>query len=269
VKPPHLSAFDSVISRRRFLYTAAAGAAASVLGCNASTTETREIGELGDTARLNVQIKRPTREPAETGLVSLDLALLRDGLMYIPTTYTPTRNYPLLIVLHGAGGSSANWFGSYSARAEAADVIVLAPDSRAGTWDVGVFGAFGPDIDFIARAIEHVCDQCAIDPSRLSIGGFSDGASYALSLGLANGDFFSKVVAYSAGFIAPVTRHGTPKFWVSHGKQDSVLNIDSTSRRFVPTLRKWGYSVEYTEFEGDHGVPATISSLAFEWLKNG
>jgi predicted esterase len=33
----------------------------------------------------------------------------------------------------------------------------------------------------------------AIDPARVAIGGFSDGATYALSLGLINGDLFKRV----------------------------------------------------------------------------
>jgi len=42
----------------------------------------------------------------------------------------------------------------------------------------------------------------AADPARVTLGGFSDGATYALSIGLANGDLFPQVIGCSPGFIA-------------------------------------------------------------------
>jgi predicted esterase len=85
----------------------------------------------------------------------------------------------------------------------------------------------------------------AIDPARVAIGGFSDGASYALSLGLTNGDLFSHVLAFSPGFMAPAGQEGSPRIFVSHGTRDAVLPIDRCSRRIVPTLRRAGYDVAY------------------------
>lgn len=41
----------------------------------------------------------------------------------------------------------------------------------------------------------------AIDPAHVAIGGFSDGASCALSLGLVNGDLFTHVMAFSPGLV--------------------------------------------------------------------
>jgi phospholipase/carboxylesterase len=35
----------------------------------------------------------------------------------------------------------------------------------------------------------------------VALGGFSDGASYALSLDLTNGDLFASLIAFSPGFI--------------------------------------------------------------------
>jgi predicted esterase len=98
--------------------------------------------------------------------------------------------------------------------------------------------------------------------------GFSDGASYALGLGLANGDLFSRIVAFSPGFIppgsTPVT--GLPEVFVSHGVQDPVLPIDGASRTIVPRLQNDGYPVTYVEFDGGHSVPAEVATQAVEWL---
>src|SRR5204863_153021 len=78
--------------------------------------------------------------------------------------------------------------------------------------------------------------------NRLAIGGFSDGASYALSLGLANGDVFSYVIAFSPSFIvraqgrakrSPTGTAITPLVYIAHGVSDNVLPIASTSRVIV------------------------------------
>jgi phospholipase/carboxylesterase len=172
---------------------------------------------------------------------------------------------PLLVLLHGAGGASTGWFGSYGDRAESAGMIVLAPDSRDTTWDLGR-GGFGPDVAFINRALEKIFSQCAIDRTRLALGGFSDGASYALSLGIGNGDLFHNIIAYSPGYAVDPGHVGTPSFYISHGTSDQVLSIATTSRRLVPALRAAGYSVDYTEFDGQHEVPQSISDAAMRWL---
>lgn len=60
--------------------------------------------------------------------------------------------------------------------------ILLAPDSRGRTWDF-ILGDYGPDVRFIDRALDHVFKRYNVHPGHIGIAGFSDGASYALSLG--------------------------------------------------------------------------------------
>lgn len=102
-----------------------------------------------------------------------------------------------------------------------------------------------------------------------TVAGFSDGASYALSLGIANGDVFDSVVAFSPGFSAAQVRNGRPRFFVSHGRQDQVLPIDRCSRRLLPELRRNGYDVAYAEFVGGYVVPQEIKQSAIDWLEAG
>jgi predicted esterase len=152
------------------------------------------------------------------------------------------------------------------ALADAAGLILLAPDSRGTTWDVLKTGAFGPDAEFVDLALDLVFARYAVDASRLVAEGFSDGASYALSLGLLNGDLFTHVIAFSPGFLAEDSRRGKPRLFVSHGVHDQVLPIDRCSRRIVRDLRGDGYDVRYTEFDGGHAVPTDIAGAALDWL---
>jgi phospholipase/carboxylesterase len=98
------------------------------------------------------------------------------------------------------------------------------------------------------------------------MGGFSDGASYALSLGLTNGDLFSHIIAFSPGFMVPAAERGKPKIFVGHGTADQILNIDRTSRVLVPKLKESKYDVQYIEFDGPHTINPDEAHTAFKWF---
>jgi predicted esterase len=174
---------------------------------------------------------------------------------------------PLALTLHGAGSDARSGISHFLGLADAAGVVLLAPESRGRTWDVLV-GGYGPDVEFIDRALEWTFERLMLDTRRLAITGFSDGASYALSLGLTNGDFFTHLIAFSPGFMAPVQRRGKPPVFVSHGTRDRVLPIERCSRRIVPQLDRAGYRVRYREFDGPHTVPDSIAREALRWFSS-
>ncbi len=169
------------------------------------------------------------------------------------------------MMLHGAGGDARSSISPFLDLADEAGLVLLAPESRGRTWDVLV-GGYGPDVEFINRALEQTFDRLAVDAEKLAVEGFSDGASYALSIGLTNGDLFTHVLAFSPGFAAPAGREGTPRIFVSHGVHDNVLPIDHCSRRIVPQLERAGYEVRYREFDGPHTVPQSVAREALEWF---
>ena len=146
--------------------------------------------------------------------------------------------------------------------------MILAPESRGPTWDV-ILGAYGPDVAFLDAALRAVFGRCRVDGRRVALAGFSDGASYALSLALGNGDLFTHALAFSPGFAAPPGQVGLPRLFVSHGVSDDVLPVDACSRRLVPRLRAAGYEVRYREFPGGHFVPPELASEAVAMLAGG
>jgi phospholipase/carboxylesterase len=203
--------------------------------------------------------------PTATGAQALGLDGGRDGVIYIPPGLTGPA--PLFVLLHGATGSAAGITQRTDAFALADELkmVILAPDSRERTWDM-VRGQYGPDVAFLDKALTRVFERVSIDPKRLAVGGFSDGGSYAIGLGLQNGDLFTHVAAFSPGFFIANQRRGRALFYVSHGRRDEILPIESTSRRIVPALENDGYSVRYQEFDGPHTVPSAIAREAFQWI---
>jgi phospholipase/carboxylesterase len=183
----------------------------------------------------------------------------------VPTTYPARRPLPLIVTLHGASGDARGGLAPLGGMADELGLLLLAPESRQATWDV-LLGGYGPDVDFIDRALTRTFDTYDVDPGRVMVGGFSDGASYALSLGITNGDVFAAVLAFSPGFSAAGRARGSPRIFMSHGKRDAVLPIDSTSRKLAPRLRRDGHEVRYVEFEGGHAVPPEIARSALTWV---
>ena len=113
-------------------------------------------------------------------------------------------------MLQGAGGDAEGALNILQKVAEPLEMIVLGVESRTLTWDI-LMGREGPDIAFIDRALAQTFNRYAIDPSKVAIAGFSDGASYALSVGLTNGDLFTHVALLNYGMIRAKIREGTRK----------------------------------------------------------
>lgn len=245
------------MTRRDFL------ALAGTTGTLACLSPIPQLPSDDDEAILQARPRRPSSS-ATPGQHKLGLGPDRDGLLYVPKGHKANAMAPLAVMLHGAGRNGQAMEYTF-ALADEFGVIIVAPDSRERTWDV-VLGGFGADVAYIDAALRYTFSRCAVDSTRLAIGGFSDGASYALSLGTANGDLFSHVMAFSPGFVAPAGHRGRPRIFISHGKEDAVLPIATTSRMIVPKLAGEGYDVKYREFDGPHAVPSPIAREAFAWF---
>jgi phospholipase/carboxylesterase len=260
------------LHRRELLRLVAGGMfAAFVPSCGAGTVaggeppaaDRRHRHERG---QLSSRPQPPTSGTPPTGLVPIQLSGSdRDGVLYVPPAYRPGHPAPLVLSLHGAGGSGRRGLQRLRQLADVLGLLVLSPDSRDSTWDL-IRTGFGPDVEFLDRALDLVFARYAVDPARITAEGFSDGASYALSLGLLNGDLFSDVIAFSPGFVLAEHRRGRPRCFVSHGTHDPVLPIDQCSRRIVRELRDDRYDVQYTEFQGGHVVPPEVARAAVDWL---
>jgi predicted esterase len=180
------------------------------------------------------------------------------ALLHVPETEGP---WPLVVLFHGAGSSARAGLSLVTAGA-----VLLAPQSAGSTWDM-IERGFGPDVTRLDGALASVFATCPIDPERVVFGGFSDGASYALSLGLANGDLVTHIVAFSPGFVAAPETLGRPRIFVTHGTDDPVLPVDRCGRTVVRRLRGAGYEVSYEEFDGGHAV--AHAGRAVDWFSAG
>jgi phospholipase/carboxylesterase len=250
------------MNRRRFVLTGSVGAGGILTGC----INGNDPIDTGDRAHLTSRPRTPTATPV-LGKTPLGLGIDRDGFIYVPPDYSAARPASLVILLHGAGQSSTIWStGPLDTLFGARNIVVVAPDSRGASWDLRL-GGFGPDVEFIDLALSLAFSRCAINASSVALGGFSDGASYALSLGATNGDLFTALMGFSPGFYQPDRLRGKPKIFLSHGTADPVLPFSWTSGSLAPSLSSQGYAVKFEQFDGGHTVPLSIATDAMDWFK--
>jgi phospholipase/carboxylesterase len=224
------------------------------------------LGQSQDLVWRDGRLKARPRTVSGTpvsGFAPLAIGRDRDGVLFIPRA-AARGPVPLVVMLHGAGGSAQGIRRRLFGGSDSLDFALLIPDSRGPTWDA-IRGIYGPDIAFLDSALRIVFARVSIDPSRVIVSGFSDGASYALAVGRMNGDLFTRIVAFSPGFVPPSTAEGKPEVYITHGDNDPILPFEDTSQRIAPMLSRAGYEVTLKTFTGGHTVPAELMHEAFAW----
>jgi phospholipase/carboxylesterase len=248
------------INRRDFCLLTGSAIASLTLGSSCTDTIASKFAREG---RLTSRPREGVKT-SNTGFTALSFQNNREALVYVPKRASESA-VPFLLMLHGATQNPQRMFDYLGTTPEEAGVAVLAPKSRNTTWDA-MGGGFGEDVDFLNVALDRLFSTTAIDPARMSIGGFSDGASYAISLGIINGDLFRGVAAFSPGFVVDGTPHGKPRIFISHGTQDHILPIDRCGRRIAASLITRGYEVTFREFQGDHEIPSDVAHEGMMWV---
>jgi len=223
--------------------------------------------EVYRTGRLTVKPNQKLLiDNVSTGIQPLRLNSDKESFIYVPKNYHANTPASLAVMLHGSGGIAAHGLSYISQYADEYNIILLAPASQDYTWDIIANNSFNKDVIFLDGALQFVFEHYAINSAHIAIGGFSDGASYALSIGLTNGSLFRHIIAFSPGFAFTIENNGSPAVFISHGVHDHILPINSCSRRIVPQLKGRGLNISYHEFNGEHIIPAEISQKAVQWF---
>jgi len=183
----------------------------------------------------------------------------------VPSKYDGSRAFPLIIALHGLGGTEDSFFDSYDKAfpplAERHGYIVAAPlgyrvDGSYG-WGLGT-----PPADPATKRVQErseadvmevlrlVRQQYKIDENRIYLAGHSMGAIGTWKIAPKYPDLFAAIATFS-GSGQPATleriRH-VPEF-VVHGDNDPTVNVEG-SRAMVAKAKELGIEVKYIEVPG-------------------
>jgi len=182
---------------------------------------------------------------------------------------------PLLVLFNGAGGSARRMLDGMIPEARRCACLLLAIASRGTTWDLvtamraargregpaRLDSLFGDDAGRVERALSSLLASPIVDRRGVVLIGFSDGASYALSLALANPHLVRGVVAIAPGFhLEPDTIDPSQRLFIAHSPEDQILSFATSRDRIAGSLRNAGFDPAFHAYRGGHIVdPATVA----------
>jgi predicted esterase len=193
------------------------------------------------------------------------------GYLLLPETIDPARAYPLVTVLHGAGRQDELLVRGYRHEPARRGALFLIPRSTQPTWDLLV-GEARPDLDFLEQAYTEIYRHVRVDHTRQALVGYSDGASYALAIGLSNPRLFAAVMGWAAGFVVfdptgIMPDDPRPRILLEHGTYDTVFPFEEVALRNCDILRRLGYEVELRVDEGGiHWPSREFQAAALDWF---
>lgn len=193
------------------------------------------------------------------------------AFLLVPSALDPVRRYPLVVVLHGAGRQDELLFRGLQGEADRRQALFLIPRSYQPTWDL-IAGGNEIDKQFLAYCLRWIYERYRIDPTQQGVLGYSDGASYALALGLSNPRLFSAVMAWAAGFLAIDTNNlqpddPKPRLFVEYGDQDPLFPYQQVALPMREALERIGYPLTFrTDAGGGHWPSPLFQPAALDWF---
>ena len=188
-----------------------------------------------------------------------------NAFAYFPPATAPA---PLIVLFHGAGGDARSFIGQFKRDADDRGVILLSVQSSGRTWAQRKPKDEEADVANIKAAIASLSSKASIAPGRTVVMGFSDGASYSLSVGMAYPEIFRTIVAFSPGYaFAPSKLDTTQRIFISHSRRDPILPADNT-REMVKGLERAGFAPEVHWFNGGHEIDPALKKAALDFALN-
>ncbi len=219
---------------------------------------------------LRHQTPEPREEASPTGHVRVERGSSR-AVLLTPDRIDPERRYPLVTVLDGAGHREEMLVKAYREEPAARDALFLIPWSHHPTWDL-IAANDRPDLDFLEWAYDLIYRRYRVDPDRQGLIGYSDGASYALSVGLSNPRIFRAVMGWAAGFFvldeAGISAED-PKASVllEYGTHDQLFPFERVAIPMREKLERMGYAVHFRVDEGGRHWPSgDFQPEALDWF---
>ena len=215
--------------------------------------------------------QRNSSIPGKRGLQK-GLKFKTQGKDYSYALYHPEKGntpLPLVIVLHGMGGSGDNTVAKWAKRLND-EFIVLCPSYPMGAWWAR------PAEDMVLALLDHIREQYNVDDNRVFLAGLSNGAIGVYTIGMFYPDRFAGLIPI-AGSITPrfmnflINLRNTP-IYIIQGAHDPIFPIQ-LSRRVNKILSDMHYPVVYREHEekgmahGGHFLPENEIPSLIEWIK--
>lgn len=159
--------------------------------------------------------------------------LTRSYLVYVPASYTPGSNFPLVFVLHGFTQTAQNIMdvSSFNQVADTGNFIVVYPNGVGNAWNSNsgmTGGSTADDIGFIGALTDSLYAQYGIDTTRVYSCGFSAGGYMSHRLACESPRCYAAVASVAgtmstAAYAACIPSRPVPVLQI-HGTADAVVS---------------------------------------------
>jgi predicted esterase len=183
--------------------------------------------------------------------------------LYVPEAYTPEKEWPLFVGIHGAGGTGLDCWNLWQRYAESEGFILLCPSIRG---DASGF-SIGVGDNTVWSAIGEVKKEYRVK-QRMFLSGFSAGAFYIQAFTYQYPQYVSGLSILSAGlYMAPSAFIEVVPMVVVIGASDHPDSV-ANSEMFVNELKSYGFDVQYEVLPGTgHRVTNTGIDLTIELFR--
>lgn len=235
--------------------------------------------ELERAAKLAATLKE-SRDPLDNARGDMRLAYRSsfDGRLvpyrlFIPSTYDKSKTYPMIVLLHGAGGDENNFFDRYEGLwpklAEERGYIIAAVNGRGPVSGYAKENGAEQDVLDVTSLVEK---NYKIDPTRIYLGGHSMGAGGTWRIGLEYRDRFAALAPIAGTRMTPALETALKSgrkipLIIVAGVKDALVPI-AGCREVAEKAKALGYETKYLEYpDGDH-ISVAISSVkdVFDWF---
>lgn len=185
------------------------------------------------------------------GMRTIDVPGLgrREYCLWVPDGYTPRRNFPLELSLHGAGGTGQGHFDwCWSKWTNLWPGLIACPSGQpAGSqW-------FPEQRPFVLAVLDDVRRHFAIDDDHISLDGFSNGGHGAWYYGCHYASLWSALLprsgsSYDEDLFGNLLHVPTT---IVHGNADPVIPI-ARDRMALAKMKAAGCTVTFKEMPGGH-----------------
>ncbi len=168
----------------------------------------------------------------------------------IPQSYEPTKQYALVVCLHGAGFTGEAYLDRWKSRL-GEEYILACPTYPAGAW----FTRRAEDL--VLATVQLVRERYRIDPNRIFLSGMSNGGIGAWLIGMHHAQLFAGLAPMASGIddvLFPFLENlRTTPVYIIHGSQDQVMPVE-LSRKLAGELKHLDYPFIYREHDRTHAM---------------
>lgn len=200
-----------------------------------------------------------------------------EPVIYLPTGFDSTKDYPLLLAMHGWGSNPIDFSKNFNKVADDKGYIVCSPygPDVMGTASFG-WGEPEQGESRVLETIDRVQEKYHIDKDRIVLLGFSQGGWFAYYIGLKDADLFRGVISIAGSYDSLLDQYLLKakerglRFYMMVGENEPERRIQGNFELLTKFINE-GITASLNMYAGyGHTIPGDLDfevKHAIEWVE--